>query len=194
LWFGRDVIAKTFSLAMCIGAASLAAQPAPASLRDLTVGADRLPAGCVLSPAPTARLDGNSVRGGLWADLPSNPWIGTDPVRIASIVELMNPPRVPDGPPLLTPRETARFRVQLADGIDEGYGAVYLSNDPTGALTIVFALRFPSSDRAAGFLARRKASHNPRIAPFAIGPLVVLVTAANGACQPVAAYLKSLSR
>jgi hypothetical protein len=103
-------------------------QARPANLHDLTVGADHLPSDCALSPQPSVRPDGNTIRDALWAGLPANPWIGTDPLRIASICELMNPPMVPDGPPF-TPREAALFRLQLADGIEEGYGAVYLPSE-----------------------------------------------------------------
>src|SRR5436309_123897 len=97
------------TVAFVLLAAAAAAQTTP-RLRDLNVPAERLPAGCVLSPTPTVRLDGNKVRGGLWANLPANPWIGTDPVMIASIRERFDPLRLlPDGPPL-NARESALFR------------------------------------------------------------------------------------
>jgi hypothetical protein len=173
---------------------SLVSQGRPANLHDLTVSADHLPSGCALSPEPSVRLDGNTIRSGLWAGLPANPWIGTDPLRIASISELMNPPMVPDGPPF-TPHEAALFRLQLADGIEEGYGAVYLPSESKNGLITVFALRFPSNDRAVDFW-RRATHRRTRALPlFAIGPIVASVSGVNGAClEAVTTYLESLSR
>jgi hypothetical protein len=179
---------------MCIGVAAVVSQGRPANLRELTVPADHLPSGCALSPKPSVHLDGNRIRTGLWAGLPTNPWIGTDPLQIASIRELMDPPMLPDGPPL-TPHDAALFRLRLADGIEEGYGAVYLPSGSNGALITVFALRFPSDDSAAELW--RQAMHRTTRARslFAIGSIVVLVFGENGAClQAVATYLESLSR
>src|SRR5687768_15642469 len=98
------------------------------TLQQLTVPAERLPAGCTLSPAPAQSIDGQHVRGGLWAGLPisRNPWVGTDRQIIASIRERVDPPsELPDGPPL-SRAELARARLRLADGVEAGYAAVYL--------------------------------------------------------------------
>jgi hypothetical protein len=102
-------------------------------LADLTVPADRLPTGCGLSPSPSMRTGDNTMRAGSWAGLPisSNPWIGTDRAIVASIVErAVDPPRIPDGPPP-TPRESARFRLRLADDVEEAYAAVYTDDGPS---------------------------------------------------------------
>jgi hypothetical protein len=184
------MLAKTLSSAMLI-AMSVVSQNSTATLRDLTVAPEHLPSGCVLSPEPFVRLDGNTIRSGLWAGLPANPWIGTDPVRIASIRERISAPRLPDGPPL-APRETARFRLHLADGIEEAYEAVYLPGESNG-LIIVFALRFPSDEAAIDLLKRRRASTNSSTRVFAIGPIVAFVSGGSGACfQAVATHLESL--
>jgi len=93
---------------------------------ELTVPAQRLPADCALPDAPVIRIGDNKMQSGLWAGLPitSNPWIGSDRAIVAAIVERMDRPTlVPDAP--LTPRDAARFRLQLADGVDEAYAAVY---------------------------------------------------------------------
>jgi len=72
-------VVKGIILAMSIAIAPGLPQsvlPRPISMNDLTVPQDRLPAGCTLSPTASVRLDGNRVRGGLWAGLPIpiNPW------------------------------------------------------------------------------------------------------------------------
>jgi hypothetical protein len=184
------------SLTRCLSAAIAIAllQAAPSrsvTMRDLTVPADRLPAGCTLSPAPSVR-DGNRVTSGLWAGFPANPWIGTDRQRLASIRELIDgPAALPDGPPLDT-RQLAGYRLQLADGVEEGYGAVYRHADAV-AMTIVHAARFAPGQQPS---ARRDFSHtrpsrNPGI--ITIGQIVALVSG-DGACfQAVASHLKSLA-
>jgi hypothetical protein len=187
------MIVKIFSLAICIGAVVAASPARPPTLRDLTVAPDQLPSGCALSPAPSVRLDGNTVRSGLWAGLPANPWIGTDPVRIASIHEVLAPLMMPEGPPL-TPREATRVRLHLADGIVEAYEAVYLPAETSGALIRVFALQFPSDDQAAAFWTRSRRSNRPATA-LVIGPIVTWVSDGNGACfRAIAAHLQALSR
>jgi hypothetical protein len=94
---------KEIVLAMSIAIAPDMAQsvlPRSISINDLTVPPDRLPAGCTLSPSDSVHLDGNRIRGGLWAGLPiaSNPWTGTDRPIVAFIRERMDgPPLEPDG-------------------------------------------------------------------------------------------------
>jgi hypothetical protein len=105
--------------------AQISVQPGVA-MSDLTVPPERLPAGCALPQAPVMRLGDNKMQSGLWAGLPitSNPWVGSDRAIVAAIIESMDRPTlVPDAP--LTPRDAARFRLQLADGVDEAYAAVY---------------------------------------------------------------------
>src|SRR5882672_3247699 len=95
---------KALILAMSLAIGAGAPQTAPlrvVTMRDLTLPAERLPVGCALSPAPSVRLDGSRVRSGLWAEFPTNPWIGTDRRLMSSIRELIEgPAAVPDGPPL----------------------------------------------------------------------------------------------
>jgi hypothetical protein len=186
------VVINALTISAAIAAALLQTTPSRTiTMRDLTVPAERLPAGCALSAAPSVR-DGNRVTSGLWAGFPANPWIGTDRQLLASIRELMEGPApMPDGPPLDT-RQLAGYRLQLADGVEEGYGAVYKHSDSV-LLTTVHAARFapgqqPSARRDFGHPRR---SRNP--AMITIGPIVALVSG-DGACfQAVANHLKSLA-
>lgn len=163
--------------------------PRPISMNDLTVPQDRLPAGCTLSPTASVRLDGNRVRGGLWAGLPIpiNPWTGADSRVVASIRERVDGPTlVPDGPPP-TAREISRSRLLLADGVEEAYAGIYLmQSEPK--LIVVYGLRFAVTKRP--FYPPSTASNHR----FAIGPIDVLVSGDGGQCsQAVEAYLKSLA-
>lgn len=106
----------------------------------LTVPAERLPAGCTPPESPVMRGGDDKMQSGLWGGLPitSNPWTGYDRAIVAAIVERMDRPiLVPDAP--LTRRDAARFRLQLADGVDEAYAAVY--RQPAPPLVIVYAQR-----------------------------------------------------
>jgi hypothetical protein len=156
----------------------------PYTVKDLTVPKKRLPAGCGLVPARSIHLGGNQVQYGLWAGLPipTNPWSGTDRIAIASIRERMDGPAlVPDGPPP-TAREISRYRSQLANGVDEGYAAIYTPS------VVLYALRFVATERP--FYPSHTASNHR----FEIGPLDVVVSSDGGPCsQAVEAYLKSLA-
>jgi hypothetical protein len=157
----------------------------PYTMKDLTIPTKRLPAGCGLVPTPSVLLGGNRVQYGLWAGLPipTNPWSGTDRIAIASIRERMDgPPSVPDGPPPAA-REISRYRSQLANGVEEGYAAIYTPS------VVVYALRFAATERP--FYPPRTASNHR----FEIGPFYTVVSGDGGQCsQAVEAYLKSLSR
>ena len=120
------------------GAFALAEQQKP--LEELTVPPERLPSGCSLADATT-----NAV---IWPGLriTANPWIGTDPVILSTLRELMEPPsRVVDAPPP-TPAERARFRLRLAEGVESGYAAVYSDG---AARVLVYALKFVDKPRIA---------------------------------------------
>ena len=163
--------------------------PRSVSMNDLTVPQDRLPAGCTLSPTASVHLDGNRVRGGLWAGLPipTNPWTGGDRQVVASIRERMaGPTLVPDGPPP-TAREISGYRLRLADGVEEAYAAIYLmQSEPT--LIVVYASRFADTKRP--FYPPSTASNHR----FEIGPIDAVVSGDGGQCsQAVEAYLKSLA-
>jgi hypothetical protein len=109
-------------------------------LASLTVPQGRLVEGCELSPSPTVALGGNRVRGGLWGDLPRNPWMGAEPSVIADMRErVATSPPLPDGPPL-SRAELAQFRAQLAEDVEGGYGAVY--TEAGTHLITVNAVRF----------------------------------------------------
>src|SRR5687768_14259440 len=124
------------------------------TMQELTVPPERLPTGCVLSPAQSVRLEGNRVRGRNWAGLPipTNPWAGTDAPLIASIRERVDGPvLMPDGPPL-TARQSARYRLHLAEGVEEAYAAIYTQEGPAEFeprdVIVVYGLRFPDAERA----------------------------------------------
>jgi hypothetical protein len=124
-------------------------------LETLTVPESRLMAGCRLSPSAFVRLDGNQMRGGLWAGLPitTNPWSGNDPsITVAIRERVAVSPRPPDGPPL-SGRELTRFRLQLAADVEQAYAAVYA--DEGMQPIAVYAVRFnaspiPQSPAASG--------------------------------------------
>jgi hypothetical protein len=166
------------------------------TLHALTVPQNRLPVGCTLSPSATVRLDGSRVQGGLWAGLPidRNPWIGTHRRVIATVRERMDgSPRTPDGPPL-TGSQLSQFRLHLADGVDEGYAAIYRQPGSGQELIAVYGLRFPSGGGPLESSPARRGSENPRILRVPIGPIAVVVHGDGGECfQVIGAYLKSLS-
>jgi hypothetical protein len=186
---------KALVMAAPVVTALYASQPAGGhvvSMQELTVPADRLPAGCVLSPAQSVRLDGNQVRSGLWAEFPSNPWTGTDRGRIISIRQIIEgPAKVPDGPPPGS-KELSRYLGQLADGVEQAYGAVYL--DPGENLIVVRALRFTAAEKrmaAAELPSPRRAAAALRVD---IGSIAAVVAGHEGACrQAIGVYLRSLS-
>jgi hypothetical protein len=167
-----------------------------AALGDLTVPAGRLPASCVPPPSQAEREDSNHVRSGLWAGLPisRNPQSSTDPKLIAEIRErLGGTPLMPDAPGL-TARDAARFRLRLAEGIDEAYAAIYRDTG-SQALTIVYGLRFPDESAAAGFWSGARAAKNPEIAAVVSGAIVAVASGPRGPCfGAVAARFESLAR
>jgi hypothetical protein len=178
-------------VAASIAAVLSQAPPREIGLADLTVPNDRLPAGCALAAAPLERLEGNRVRGGLWTGLNigTNPWIGTDAPILAAIRERLAPSESPDGPPL-TPAQARRYFLQLADGIDQAYVAIYGEHDVSG-LTAVYGLQFPTADGALTFArnarATSKAVVNGRIAAFSVGP-------GSDCFQAIREYVNGLSR
>jgi hypothetical protein len=154
----------------------------PVRLSDLTVPQERLPAGCALAPGRSIDLR-----------ITANPWIGTDRPVVASIRERVDGPvLVPDGPPL-TPGESARFRLQLADGVEEAYAAVYEHTEPE--LIVVYGLRFGSTASSDEMLRHRRILENPRVARIAIGPILAVVHGEGGPCaRAIRAYLASLAK
>jgi hypothetical protein len=156
------------------------------AIGDLTVPTDKISAGCSLSPGPSVVADGNRVAfNNLPVSIPSNPWAGTDRETIATIRERMGlAPRVPDLP--RSAAEASRYHLELAEGIEEGYAAVYLS---TGAgVVVVYALR-PSAGPAS--LDPERSSARDRIE---VGGLVARVVGNGDSCQrSIEAHLRSLT-
>jgi hypothetical protein len=145
-------------------------------MRDLTVPTGMLPAGCALAPVPFRILLG-----------PTNPWIGTDREQIISIREGMTarPRNIPDGPPI-DAGAMSRYRAQLANGVEEAYGAVYTESEN---FVIVRAIRFaPGAPHSAPEL-----SENQKMMRVDIGPIVAIVTGSGDCFQAVGAHLKSLA-
>ena len=148
--------------------------PRPVTLSDLTVPRERLPQGCALSEAPVLGI-------------PTNPWNVADPPALASLRRSMGEvPAVTDAP--LTRRDASSYQLQLAEGVEEGYAAVYAQGDP-GQRTIVQAVRFT----------RRNSDPTSPLKPqnavrFEIGRIVVVVSGDRGECfRAVEAHVKSLS-
>jgi hypothetical protein len=166
-----------------------------AALGDLTVPPDRLPSNCALSPTSTVRT-GNQLRSGLWASLPisSNPATSSEPGVVVAIRERIEGPRVTPDPPALSQRSLARFRMQLAEGIDEGYAAVYLEADSQD-LIVVYGLRFEDAGAAAEFWKGAAAAKNPRLTGVLAGAMIAVATGPRGAClTAVGAHVKSALR
>jgi hypothetical protein len=84
-------------------------------------------------------------------------------------------------------------RRQLADGVEEAYGAVYMQSDAN--LITVRAMRLAPGEKpwASAHSGDPSASRNPRMARVAIGPIVAIVTGDGECFQAVGAYLKSLA-
>jgi hypothetical protein len=160
----------------------------PVSLSDLTVPASLMPLDCALPPSPSERLDDGRLRGGLWAGLTitSNPWWGNDAVAIARIRERMvSGLAAPDAPPL-DRRDLARYRLALADGLEEGYAAVYAYGDPP-TFTAVYAVRF---EEAAGW---PQPEQDVNVLRVSIGQIEVVVHGQGDPChEAVSAYVQSI--
>lgn len=162
------------------------------TMQDLTVPEERLPAGCGVSPA-TSVVQGNRVRGDLWAGLqiPTNPWTGTDRNLMASIRERMyGQPLVPDAP--LTKKDASGYSLKLAEGLEEAYAAIYNQSEP--ALIVVYALRPAVIENPFAFdhPSNKSGSNGSR---FEIGSVAIFISGDSGPCfQAIEAHLKSLGK
>ena len=174
---------RAIALAWCI--AALGAQRGPVSpimLSDLTVPATSLPNGCALSAAPAASL--NPLR--------ENPWIGTDAPARAMIRERIEGPIVVPDPPALTVKGLGAFRLQLAEGVEEAYAAVYRQAD--SKLIVVFGMKFTGDEQDVDPERDVRTSRNPRIIRVTIGSIVAMVNGDGGPCfQAVGELVKSLA-
>lgn len=176
------VVAASFVVAI----GSVAAQtgsPRAVGLMDLTVPADRLPAGCALSDTSSR---------GRWAGLPitTNPWVGTDPFTVALIRGHLEPLPVVTDPPR-TRREAANFLLQNAEGVEEAYAAVYAEE---GATDLIVVLATRMAERASeAARARNRPPRNRAPARVEIGTIEA-VFLGHGACfDAVAVYVQSLA-
>jgi hypothetical protein len=165
----------------------------PIALQDLTIPKDHLPASCALPPGDSNRQPDGRISGGQWAGLPitTNPWMGTDRRVIASIRDRVDPPPpVTDAP--LTAAEASRYFLRLADGVEEGYAAVYLQEGSNDSV-VVSALKFAATERPFYTSTDAKASPRPTTR-IEIGPIVAVVTGSGECFQALEAYLRSLPR
>jgi hypothetical protein len=182
----------TVALGIIVSTASPGA--VPIALKDLTVPPERLLNGCVLAATPSERISGNTFRGGLWARLtiPTNPWAGNDRRLIADIRERMDEPSpLPDGPPL-TAGELARFRLKLADGIDEGYAGIYREGTPPELVT-VYALQIGGS-QSVDAVGKRRIQPDTKSIRLVIGRIVAVISGRGACFEPIADYVKSLTQ
>jgi hypothetical protein len=180
------------AVSVAIGVISAATQSQTSlALDPLTVPADRLTAGCTVSPSPTkTALGGGRMHGGLWAGLPidANPWRGDDPATVAAIRErVVAPPRVPDTP-LLTRGELARWRLQLADDVEEAYAAIYA--DSGTSLITVYGVRFKTTDIPT--LPRRE--RRPGTSWLPRDRTVIAISSGGGECsEAVRSYVTEIA-
>jgi len=165
---------------------------APVTLADLTVPEDRLPPACALSPSPSQSLGGNVVQAGLWAGLPIkvNPWMGADTQLIVTIRERIDGPAPqPDGPPPSL-GQLARFRLHLADDVEEAYAAIYAASGPP--LVVVYAVRF-AGDADAATPSGDAIATKPGRLRLTLGNVVVVVSGHDGPCfDAVATHVRAL--
>ena len=147
-------------------------------LANLT--AEGLPAGCTLPQIP---FEGSHVRGGFW-DLPSNPWVFSDAAQIARFTAELN--------------TSAPMRDGPADGIEEGYIAVYREGR-YGNPTLVIGVRFPTAAAAQASLLesrfeqleRWKAADDGTSFDVLQGGSVVVLVEGGGDCyDPVLAHIE----
>jgi hypothetical protein len=153
-----------------------------------------LPAGCTAPQADAERTAGNQFRGGQWAALPlqHNPQTSSEPTLIVAVRErLGGVPLLPDAP-ALTPRDAARFRLPLADGIEEAYAATYRQTD-SDEMVVVYGLRFPDARAAAEFWSSARAAKSPGITAVMSDAIIAVVSGRDGVCRDaVAAHVLSL--
>ena len=147
-------------------------------LVSLTVPADRLPAGCSLQASD--RID-------RWAS--TNPWIGADRPVIATIRESMGSmPLMPDGQ--LTPRDYTAFRFALADGVTEGYAALYHAENGRGAEVLAVTLERPENQRLPGRWQARRTD----VDELSVGRTKIVVRGKGSPCyQAIVQHVRAVT-
>jgi hypothetical protein len=168
-------LSRVVALGIVLSTAGIPAQ-SPIVFENLTVPPARLVAGCRLSPSPAVLAATPAV--------PSNPWRGDDRLLVATIREgITGSPPLPDGPPV-SKAELARFRLQLADDVEEAYAATY--SDAGANRVTVFAVRFKTG---VPDLPRRAAAPRESIRLVRDRTVVVASGLAGPCFQSIAAYL-----
>jgi hypothetical protein len=169
----------------------LRGEPSLRSLAELTLPSEQGGVACSLIDANAP--DG-SVLGSVWGRLSirANPWTGTDPAVMASIVERMiDRVPVPDGPPL-SARELAAFRLRYADGVEEGYAAVYRQSEMGFVQVFAVRTRAGTASRAARTPTDKS---NRRAYRIDIGPVIAVVHGDPGPCfSRIVTHLQGLAR
>jgi hypothetical protein len=147
----------------------------------LTAPPEHLAPGCILAP----KVDGIGLH------VAENPWIGTDRMTVGAIrARVGGPLRTPDGP-VFTAGEASRFRLRLAEGIDDAYVAVYREEESN--LVVVYGLRFASLNSKARRSLDESGSPGA-MSLVTLGSMVVSVQGGTGACgRSIHAYVRSLS-
>jgi hypothetical protein len=98
---------------------------------------------------------------------------------------------VPDGPPP-TGRQLARYRLEWARDIEEGYAAVYKQAAPE--LVIVYGLRFSGRAAVDQVLRDTRRQTSPRVIRVPLGQIFAVVHGDAGPCATaIGAYFTSLA-
>jgi len=163
------------------------APPRQIALSDLTVPAERRPADCGLADQLEAAITGRPK---------PNPWIGTDRSILASLRQKVDGvPRtlLPDLPPM--PREEPGRRLQLADGVEEGYAATYEWAVPASATRVVVFVRAVRFTETPAPILDFPTPHPPTYAPFDLGRVRIAVDGGSNPCaRAIDTYLRGLAK
>jgi hypothetical protein len=177
----------------------------PVTLADLTVPADRLPAGCALKVIQPGRSEiisttASGVRhvrffAGTSSLQPpgitTNPWNGKDEGAVAWLRQSVDGynVRLPDGPPVAG-RQAAAMFLRLADGVESAYSATYTATyayEPPHDFA-VHAVQF-----APGVESPRRFSYTSDATIIERGRIRVLFNGDRSPCSnAIATHLKSL--
>jgi hypothetical protein len=158
-------------------------------MQDLTVPTDRLATGCRLkvkerSEQVNSRLSTTSFN---QFGITTNPWTGTDRrilARLRQQVDGYGMVRLPDGPPL-TNTETSAMLLKFADGVEEGYAAIYAQSERLDIT--VWAVRFKPGERDN--------LSTPTASVIDVGPIRAAIVGDVSPCRTaIETHLRSLGR